>query len=99
MEHSNQKSNIDIFGKITHFIGGFLLSILFNMIFLKLASSVYGILAGIILSGGYGIYVIRNKIRSQKYIAWGALAAAIFTIIAGILIFALAMAAFQGIAE
>ncbi len=82
---------LNIIQKFTFFIGSFLVASMIFVSCLKLVSSYWGALLGLIVTSGIGIMLLKKqKAEKDKLIAYGVLACTLFIIIAFIVIFTMA---------
>jgi hypothetical protein len=94
-------TSTSLFQKIVFSVGGFLIGMLVIMLFLKIFSSVWGTIIGIIINTAFFAYIFKNKEKQKDkiIIAYGILAATIFTVIAGTGLWIFIEIAFRDIAS
>jgi hypothetical protein len=93
--------NTTIFQKILYSIGGFLIGMLVITLFLKIFTNVWGSIIGIIINTFFFAYIYKNKEKHKDkiIIAYGILAATIFTVVAGAGLWILVEITFRDIAS
>ena len=92
---------IGVLHKITLFIIGFILNLLTISIFLKALNSIWGgIFAGVAVSIGCGIFILKkNTNPSRRVLAKGVIASAIIFVLLTLILWTILQSAFEGIAS
>jgi len=97
-----QQTNPTLLEKFIASLGGFLIGTIIIIVFLKLFSSFWGVLIGLIANTGF-YYLIKKKSTKSKetkhLIAKGILISVFFTIIVSILIWIFVWSMFQNLAN
>lgn len=94
-----KKNDLGILQKVTLFVSGFLVTLLIIAVFLKILSSMWGMILGVVVSVGCGVLILKkNKKPVWHIVARGIITSAIVFTLLSLIFWVMLQSAFNSIA-